>query len=333
MASAFARVTQNWQLKLLALVLAMLLWVGVTAEQPVAKWLPVSFRVALQDANYQLNDASVPDEVEVLFTAPGRLLWDLAMDRPELVLRISEVDEETQTFLLSPQMVNLSARRAGQAVDVRPNTVRLRFQRFETRELPVRVRLEGLRPGYSVVGEATVNPERVRVSGAARRLADVSVVETEPLDMSAVDSTFAETVELDLAPFKGLRIGRETVEVRGRLDRIADRTLADIPVEVGAGISLAPNTVTIRLRGAESVLRGIIPQALRVVVAIDSIPVKIPPSGIPVPLRVERLPPGVTAVVAPAAARLLPPPRAPQVDTDGDPPAPDTLSLLPPVRR
>lgn len=334
MASALTRVTANWQLKLLALVLAMLLWVGVSAEQPAARWLPVTFRVVLQDADYQLNDASVPEEVEVLFAAPGRVLWELAVSEPELVLRISEVDEETQTFVLSPQMVNATVGRTAQALDVRPNTVRLRFQRFATRELPVQLNVRGLRPGYSVVGRPSVNPEAVRVSGPARQLADLAAVETEPLDLSAVDSTFAESVELNLAPLRGLRVTRETVEVKGRLDRVADRTLSDVLVEVGPGIALVPRTVTVRLRGAETALRGILPGTLRVVVAIDSIPAQIAPSGVPVPLRVERLPPGVTAVVSPATARLLPPARPPQLEEPAAPsPALDTLPLPAPMHR
>lgn len=328
MASPLRFISENWQLKLLAIVLASLLWVGVSAEQPIAQWLPVSFSVDLQDTEFRLIAASVPENVEVRFEAPGRLMWDLATDRPELVLRVTEVDEESQTFILSPQMVGLRGGPTVRAVDVRPNTVRLRFERLGASELPVRVPVTGLRPGYSVVGVPSVRPERVRVSGPARQLADLEFVQTVPMDLSAAESTFVGVVDLDVAPLRGLRLGRETVEVSGRVDRVAERVLPAVAVEVGQGISVLPGTVSLRLRGPQSVLRGILPGALRVVVAIDSIPVQIPPTGLPVPLRVERLPPGVTAVVQPETARLLPPPRRPEMDTAPPPLAPDTLASV-----
>ena len=45
MRSPLRFLTDNWQLKLLALALAVLLWVVVSAEQVTSQWIPVPLRI------------------------------------------------------------------------------------------------------------------------------------------------------------------------------------------------------------------------------------------------------------------------------------------------
>jgi uncharacterized membrane protein len=43
--------------------------------------------------------------VDVRFTGPGREILEAAISRPRVVLRIAEVNDESDIFLLDPQMV------------------------------------------------------------------------------------------------------------------------------------------------------------------------------------------------------------------------------------
>src|SRR5690606_39927477 len=128
----------NWKMKLLALALAVLLWVVVSAEQVTSNWIPVPLQVRVNDPEYRLIRASVPTEVEVRFSGPGRELWDLVVRRPPLVLSLNDIDSTAATFGLDADMVQLPSQFAVRPVDVRPGAVTLDFDRVDTRLAPVR---------------------------------------------------------------------------------------------------------------------------------------------------------------------------------------------------
>ncbi|HEX6069011.1 MAG TPA: hypothetical protein VFZ18_04290, partial [Longimicrobiaceae bacterium] len=78
MRSPLRALTENWQLKLLALALAVLLWVVVSAEQVTSQWIPVPLQINETDPDFELVSTDIPTEVDVRFTGSGRDLVDVA---------------------------------------------------------------------------------------------------------------------------------------------------------------------------------------------------------------------------------------------------------------
>ena len=300
-------VTHNWQLKLLAVALAVLLWVVVSAEQPTSGWISLPFEVQETDPDFQLLDESVPSEVRVRFSGPGRAFIDLAVRRTPVLLRIGDVDDPEQVFEVGPGMVRLPAGSNLEAFDVEPAFVRLRFRQLATRELPVQLVARQPAGGeWTAVTPLRLRPGTVRVSGPAARVAEVSALRTAPITLPASEEAFERTVELDLTGLEGVELSASRVVLSGRLERVVERRLQGIPVSVGEGIAVRPTEVDVIVRGARSAVAAAASAPLRVVVAIDSIPGQVPPGGVPVPLRVNGLPPGARAVIAPATVQLLP---------------------------
>ena len=100
-------ITQNWQLKLLAFALAVLLWVVVSGEQVQSHSFPVALDVRVSDPRFQVIQSSVPREVDVAFVGPGREFVDLALRPPTLVLDVGDVDSTEAVYTLSPSMVQV----------------------------------------------------------------------------------------------------------------------------------------------------------------------------------------------------------------------------------
>jgi YbbR domain-containing protein len=306
-AAALKALTRNWKLKLLAFALALLLWIVVSAEQVTSNWIPVPLEVYVADPSYRLVEGAAPREVEVRFAGPGRELWDLVIRRPPLRLTVTDVQRTTEVFPLDPRLVRLPTQLSVTAQDVRPPSVRLEFIRVATRAVPVRVPIaEGLPNGLTLVGGLQVRPTQIQVSGPAQRLGEIESITTRPLDLSAVDTSFTLQLDVDTTRLRGLDLATRQVRVSGEVDRVAERRFAPVPVDIGGGIDLRPREVEVRVVGPRSVIQQMTPDAFRVVVSIDSIPTRIPPEGIPVPLRVERLPEGVQAEVTPRTAQLFP---------------------------
>ncbi len=317
MPALLRRVAENWKLKLLAFAMGVLLWVVVSAEQVSSEWIWVPLQLQVTDPNYQLVGSDAPEEVQVRFTGPGRDLLDLALRRPPLRLTVNTVEEPIETLTLDPRMVQLPGQVSVNALDVRPSSVRLEFVRMESVEAPVRVRISAeIGPGWALSDTVQVDPERVLVSGPAERVRGVREVSTVPLQLSESDTIFDRAVPLDTTELRGLDLSVRSVNVSGRIDRLIERTLQGVAVDVGPGVEIAPRAVSVTLRGPERAVQAVLPGTFRVVVSIDEIPSQIPPTGVLVPLRLAGLGSGVEATITPGSVRLFPatpdePPEAP----------------------
>jgi hypothetical protein len=317
--------TRDWKLKLLAFVLGVLLWVVVSAEQTTSGWVAVPVSVDLRDPEFRVENGPLPPQVEVRFSGTMRELVELSTSRPRLVLPVPQVDDESQVFVVSPDMVRVRAGLGVSAHDVRPSTVRIVFDRVEWRSVPVQVVVER-EPSepLTLVGPPVPSPSTMRISGPAAAIQGVELLRTVPVDLSDVEGTFVRTVEIDTTGLGQARPARRTVQVTGRAERVMERIFTSIPVFAPPDLLVAPEAVEIRLIGAEEVVQGISPAALRAVVPPESVPERLPATGVLVPLRVEGVPEGLWVETRPSAIRVLPA----TVEVDGA--IPRTLDTLPP---
>jgi hypothetical protein len=307
-------VTYNWRLKLAALGLAVLIWAVVSSEQVTSQWIPVRVDPVVRDPEYVLSGAPEPAEVRVQFTGPGRELWELALDRPTLVLPLGDVGER-RAFPVDPTMLRIPSGLAVRVQDIRPAIVRVELERLASRVVPVRARIGGRSMDRYVLDDSVeILPAEVRVTGPADRLAEIQSVTTERFEIvPETDSTFSRQVDIDTAGLGAVSISRPAVRVSGGLDVRAQRGLGDVQVYVPDGLQATPARVQLSVQGPRRVLNGIFPAGLRAVVPRDSLPAAIPPQGVDAPLVFDGLPPGTRAVPTPARVRVYPP---------GGPPAP-----------
>jgi YbbR domain-containing protein len=311
--------TYNWRLKLSALALAVLIWAVVSAEQVTSQWVPVRVDPVVRDPEFVVTAPAEPAVVSVQVTGPGRELWELAINRPTLVLSVRDVGDR-RTFGLDPSMVRIPQGLAVRVSDVRPSVVTLALERLTSRMVAVRARIAGRSTQRYAVGEdLVILPAEVRVTGPADRLAALEALTTRSFDVVPDDSTFSHEVALDTAALDGLSFARTRVRVSGTVDRRVERTVGPIRVSAPEGLQARPAEVTVRLSGPERALRRVFPGALRAVVSRDSVPTALPPAGADARVVVEGLPAGVTATAVPERVRVLPPGAAPSPATPADP--------------
>ena len=118
---------ENWQLKLAALTLSVLLWVLVTAEQPASRWISVPVEVVLRNPDRVESPRPEPAVVSVRFTGPGREMWELALQRPRLLLPVRDAEEGEHVYVVGPSMVRVPVGLSIIPRDVRPARVRVNF--------------------------------------------------------------------------------------------------------------------------------------------------------------------------------------------------------------
>jgi YbbR domain-containing protein len=314
--------TDNWKLKLAAFALAMLLWVTVSADQPTTRWLQIPVDVQVRDPDHELVGAPEPRDVRVRFYGTWRDLWEIMVERPPLRLLLTEVVEGQQDLVLDPTQVQVPRGRGVTAIDIRPATVRVNLLQVARAEVPVRlITRDPLEPGLALAESIQVDPGRIRVSGPADQVADITEVVTRPFQFPRDPIDFQRVVPIDTTGLGDVMLSTEEVIVSGRLEAAVEQVVPDVPVGTPTGVIVVPGTVNLQLSGAETLVREAVAR-LRVVVPQEALPDRLPLAGVDVSVRIENVPGMVTVAAQPRTVRVLAAP---------EPPSPEVAPIPPPL--
>src|SRR5215207_1093730 len=209
--------TERLGLKAIALLLALLLWLVVSARRPTEGYVRVRVAPSL-DSSLVLLDGTT--EVRALVAGRAADLVKLAANPP--VVRRSVGGDVPDTLMLdvTPADVHLPTELvdAVRVIDVQPRSLMLRFETRATRRVPivndgrVVVRSDS---GVRATGRVVFEPQAVRVTGprrAVRRL-------------------------------RGIRPYSLTIAMRDTMPHVADLDTT------GTGVQVQPAQVKVQLRG------------------------------------------------------------------------------------
>ncbi len=256
MALTFAR---GMWLKALAVALAVVLRMAVAGDPIVER----GFRVPLEFENLQgaveiLGDP--PETVEVRVRGASGVLRRLEAGDVAAIIDLGSARPGARLFDMTDGLVQVPL--GVEVTHVVPSTVSLRLDvQGPPKLVPVVPIVEGEpAPGF-VVGEVTADPAMVEVVGPLSRLAELTHVITESLDVTGAAVPVAETVTVG-ADDPRLRLATPQA-TRVRVDIVrapVQRTLKDIPVQtrhvsgelVGAA---TPASVTVIVQGPPELMR------------------------------------------------------------------------------
>jgi YbbR domain-containing protein len=180
--------TKNAGWKLLSLAVAVLLWIAVASEPELSTFLsvPVEYRNLPKDL--EIN-SDVVESVLLEVRGPAGELRGLpeARQRYSVILDMSNVGSGEHTFSIDGGDVSLP--RGMHLVRAIPAEVRLNFERGAERSVPVEVRLGGGLPPDLRVVKAVADPASMDVAGPVSRVARVSSVETDPVNLKPEEGT------------------------------------------------------------------------------------------------------------------------------------------------
>jgi hypothetical protein len=183
----FTLVTHNLAWKLLSLAIAVVVW-GFVANEPELSTF-ASVGVEYKNLPDELEISSDPlTSVKLELRGPSGELRGIGEGRaqPEVILDMSRVQPGERTFTIGDGNVKLV--RGVHLVRAIPPEVRFHFERHAERTVKVAPRFTA-RYGYEVA-DFSVIPESVAVAGPASRVARVSAVLTDPVDIPGQAGSF-----------------------------------------------------------------------------------------------------------------------------------------------
>jgi len=180
----------NFLWKLLALAIAVAIWMLVASEPELSTFATV--RVEFKNLPDDLEISSEPvSTVSLELRGPSGELRSVSGEpygvgglRPAVILDMSGVQPGERTFPIGNGNVRLA--RGVRLVRAIPSEVRFNFERRATRNVPVKPRFSGLGTNGYVVAKVDVEPKELEITGPASRVARVNEAVTDVVDVSNV---------------------------------------------------------------------------------------------------------------------------------------------------
>ncbi len=228
----FKILTENWTLKLISIVFAILLWIFIMGERR----LEVGFRVPLELQNIpkQLIIANeVPSLVDVRISGPRTLLMKVSPNDISIVVDLSDLRPGLTTFKRLEERLNLPS--GLRVTRLSPSFIDLKLERVKEKLVPVHVSLTG-QPleGFKVAAVKAV-PDKVAIAGAETELKGINEVRTEDVDLTGVNEGFSVIVPLihsgTYTHFKDEKTTDVQVEVRAVEPPPEETETGELPVE------------------------------------------------------------------------------------------------------
>ncbi len=209
--------TENWMMKLLSLVFALVLWFFVMGEQDLEKGFAIPVELSnLPEGLIVSNE--VPSLLDVRISGPRSVLMNLDSGELAIDIDLDGLSTGVTSYKRLEERFNLS--RNLKVTRTSPSIIEVRLERVRAKRVPVKVIVGDDPPdGFKIVA-VTAKPSHVTVSGAGSELKLVNEVLTDPVqipevseDIPEVSENLVQTVALDfVGKFTALKDAK-TVEV------------------------------------------------------------------------------------------------------------------------
>jgi len=246
----------NLGIKLVALLLALLVYLNVYTDRPAT--LIVSFPLQIAELPDSLSlSGPVPSAVQAELRGTGKQLIRMRLTEPPVRLSLAGVGTGryeralTSADLPLPSDVEIQVERL-----VSPRTVELQVDRKRSRRLPVAARVEGLPAGGVVwTGGLDVEPAFVEVTGPEHEIVALDSVRLDAVRIGGKRDTLRVGVGADALP-DWCVMEPELVTVTVPLEPEATRrvTLHVESPRGAAGYAVIPARVTLTVSAPRSVL-------------------------------------------------------------------------------
>jgi YbbR domain-containing protein len=290
-------------LRIFSLVLAVLLWFVIAGEETVERGLRVPLELVQFPPGLELQ-AEAPAVVDVRVRGSSTTLSQVAATDIVAFLDLHTARPGRRVFQLTPEQVRVPF--DVQVVQVSPSSITMVFENSRTRAVPISASVEGVpAPGY-VVGEVTVQPATVEVTGPESAVRQVTEAITEPVSVAGARGPITEAVTVGLLdPALRLKIPRSATVRVEVLPGPRERLLRGQPVHLrnlGPNLSAqaVPATIDVVLRGSREGLSRVENREVNAFVDLSG----LGPGDYPLEVRVDASPDAGAARIEPPTVQV-----------------------------
>ena len=188
----------NIGLKLFSLLMAILLWVGVSHYyQGSGEEVLWEARIDLHSRPQNLEISSVsPPQAKLWLSGPSRIMDHMGSNSVHVVLDLADAQPGERAYPLSSRNVDAPAGVRVRHID--PEQVQIRLDFRKSRVVEVRPRVVGRLASGLAVTHVVADPSQITVAGPARQVDMVDSALTDPVDATGLlsEHTFTTNVSV-----------------------------------------------------------------------------------------------------------------------------------------
>lgn len=291
-------IVTNWPMKVTSLAVAAVLWAVLAAQEDTTQFVPVRLNLTLPAGRTLTQE---PPKVEALFNGPARELFKLYSAPPFIEVEVPDVATTSYRLALSVQDLRYGTDAVVAVQDLRPRQIEIFLDSVVTKTVPVFTDVDiEADSGYQMLGEVSVSPQSVTVTGTEAEIAGVTGVRTRPYRTTGAQGTLRVSVPLDTSGLSGVRLSRYQVDITAVIAEVTTRVLQNVRVALVGENSdawlVSPAAVLVSIEGPGPRVDAMTADSVQVTVRVtnqpDSATVSVSaraPSGIratPTPARV-----------------------------------------------
>jgi YbbR domain-containing protein len=263
-------------LKIVALMLAIFLWVNVAERREVVLTVDLPLRYTNMPPDMTFA-SEIPHSAKVEIRGRGKFLrWKLK--DVYFAIDLSPAEGGIVTHIISPSEVRMPPDKHLEVLEIlEPKAIRVELDKLVTRKIPPRPRLKGELPGGRVmIGRPKSDPAEIVVSGAEKIVSHLDSVPTMPVDLEDLGKHGRVDTKVDLSGLPYVESDTNEVAITARIESIKDLGIPSVPIEVrarkGMRVQFTPDSLDIVISGAESLVDSLDPKDLKLRVDVTNLP-------------------------------------------------------------
>lgn len=260
---------EDWGTKLLALLISLALWYGVTGQRK-----PTTIRVPRVPLNFRLpGNMEISNEprtdVEITLTGSKHALDTINVRDLVANVDVSDLTPGEQNVQLTLERVTMGLPDGVRYGDIQPNNVQLRLEPRVERELEVEVRRTGdVAEGYELRGVKAV-PEKVIVRGPASHLNALQKAPTAIISLDGRRESFTLPQIAIEIPDKKVDLIEGAVNVNVEIgEQRIEKNFSGVAVSASDGVQVQPATASITVYGERSAINQLRAENMRLVLDV-----------------------------------------------------------------
>jgi YbbR domain-containing protein len=265
---------ENLTLKLVAFILAVVIWFLVVGEKKSEVRLTVPLELRNLSEQLEITQQSF-GQVEVTVRGFSSVVKQLTPGDIDVHIDLSNVIEGKNTFALSPDEIPVPV--GTKVIQVSPSQVDILLDATGSKTVPVKPITRGIPVEGYILGSITTEPKVVTITGARRVLNTITKVETEAVVVDNIDQDLVKKAKIKLP--NGIRIEKEEEKIVSVnvtiVPKMVELFFEDVPLLVEGEerpFTLSPQAITALVHGPELELSNMAPADIPAFIETEQLP-------------------------------------------------------------
>ena len=237
----------NWQIALVAVLLATSLWYAVVGREKVESWVEVPLEIKGLPSKYILN-GSPPDFIRVRVRGPEGLMRSLDRQKLQYSLDLSTAVRGNNAITLQPEDMPFSG--AFDVLEISPPALEFFIDILSSRKAVINPTLRDALPKGLRIGEMEASPHNVVLSGPESVISQLASVNATVAMPPEITESSIHTMARVVTPM-GVQAQPAEVDVQLNIKGTRKVLIMQVPVIVHGALpessSLDPEIVQVQL--------------------------------------------------------------------------------------